>query len=179
MAGGDLRSTGAHLVYNAVVKRAFHPLSACLLAIVACACEARAPEPTPAPPPTAPDPELEDGLGRVIARLQSEIAPSWVRFEKPFRGELRARERQSFLVVLKYGHCYRVIGAGGAGVTDLDLVLLDSNGVEVQRDVTRDATPTIGVKASLCPGDAGAYRIDVRMAEGQGPFVAAVFRDPS
>ena len=36
---------------------------------------------------------------------------------------------QGFLAVLKYGHCYRFLGVTDNEANDLDLLLIDANGV--------------------------------------------------
>ena len=122
------------------------------------------------------DPELADPLGRSLFSQVEQHAPGWVKHERLFRGTLAERARQAFLLVLPYGHCYRILGVGGGGVTDLDLALFDGNNVEIARDVTEDATPGLGLGASVCPSDASAYRLDVRMRRGHGDFAIGVFR---
>ena len=126
----------------------------------------------------ARDPELADVLGAALLQQVTQHAPGWVKHERLLRGTLNERARQGFLVVLPYGHCYRFIASGGAGVSDLDLALFDSNGVEIARDTSEDAAPNLGVAASICPGDAAAVRVEARMRRGHGDFVLGVFRSP-
>ncbi len=123
------------------------------------------------------DPELQDPLGEAVAAQAKTSARGFVKVDHLWRGELTAHERRSFLVVMVYGHCYRFVAAGGGGVRDLDLALLDGNGVEMQRDVTEDPNPVLGEQASICPSGPGAYRIEVRMRTGEGPFALGLFRD--
>lgn len=123
------------------------------------------------------DPELGDPLGRELFSLVQEQAPGWVKQDKLFRGTLAERARQSYLAILPYGPCYRFIGVGGPGVSDLDLALHDANGVEVQRDVTDDPNPVIGTTASVCPLEASSFRLEVGMRRGAGDFVVGVFHD--
>jgi hypothetical protein len=124
------------------------------------------------------DPELVDPLGQAVVELAQTEAPGWVKQGTLFRGSLAERARQSFLVVLTYGHCYRFLGVGGGEVRDMDLLLFDANGVEVQRDVTQSATPVLGASASICPADPSAMRIETRMRVGSGPFAIALLHDP-
>ena len=124
----------------------------------------------------ANDPELADPLGRALVSQVEEHAPGWVKHERLFRGTLVERGRQSFLAVLPYGHCYRVFGAGSSGVADLDLAMFDSNGVEIARDVTADTAPGLGLGASICPTDAGQYRLEVRARRGHGDYAVGIFR---
>jgi len=124
------------------------------------------------------DPDLADPLGQAIIELAQVEAVGWVKEGPLLRGALEDRARQGFLVVLKYGHCYRFLGVAGAEVRDLDLLLFDANGMEVQRDVTQSATPVLGASASICPADPIAVRIEARMRNGSGPFAIALLRDP-
>jgi hypothetical protein len=126
----------------------------------------------------ARDPELADALGSALLEQVAKHAPGWVKHEHLLRGTLNERARQAFLVVLPYGHCYRFIASGGPGVSDLDLMLFDGNGVEIARDTSEDPTPNLGVAASICPGDASAVRIEARMHHGHGDFALGVFRSP-
>jgi hypothetical protein len=124
------------------------------------------------------DPDLTDPLGRAVAASAARVAPGWNKVDKLWRGELRSREALGFLAVLPYGRCYRFVGAGGAAITDFDLVLLDPNGVEIQRDVAQDSAPILGVDASICPEYPGAYRIEARPRTGTGPIAIGLYRDP-
>ena len=124
----------------------------------------------------AKDPELADPLGRALFDQVEQHAPGWVKYERLYRGTLAERGRKAYLAVLPYGHCYRVLGAGAGGVSDLDLTMFDSNNVEIARDVTADAAPALGVGASICPADASAYRIEVRMRRGHGDYAFGIFR---
>ncbi|HEX4351677.1 MAG TPA: hypothetical protein VHZ95_02160 [Polyangiales bacterium] len=126
----------------------------------------------------AHDRDLADALGQMIVETAQREAAGWVKEGALFRGSLEERGRQDFLVVLKYGHCYRFIGVSGDENSDLDLLLFDGNGVEKQRDVTRGQTATLGSTASICPGDATAVRIEARMRHGHGPFAIALMRNP-
>lgn len=126
----------------------------------------------------ARDPELSDALGSALLEQVSRHAQGWVKHEHVRRGTLAERARQAFLVVLPYGHCYRFVASGGAGVIDLDLALFDANGVEIARDISEDPTPVLGEAASICPSDANAVRVEARMRRGHGEFALGVFHSP-
>lgn len=123
-----------------------------------------------------PDPDLQDALGQAVNDAAARHAPGWEKLDKLWRGQLGTRERQDFMAVLVYGHCYRFIGVGGAGVSDLDLALFDPHGVEAQRDVTQESTAVLGVDSAICPIEPGAYRIGARVRDGAGAFAIGLYR---
>lgn len=94
------------------------------------------------------------------------------------KGSLAQGARSEQLLVLRGGYCYRVLGAGGEGVEDLDLLLYDPNGVEVQQDPAQDAFPILGQQSEICPSTSGAYRLQVLMYKGSGDFALRAYRTP-
>ncbi len=123
---------------------------------------ARAPEPLPPP---------ADALEATIRERAAVDAERMVPSSDVFRGELAAGERRDHTAIMRRGACYKVLGAGGAGVTDLDILVYDDANVLLQRDGTGSATPVIGRERAICPQDeSGAYRVEVRMAEGAGAY---------
>jgi hypothetical protein len=152
----------------------------CALHLLGAGCSSSAPKPQQEQPakqaPSAPpDPDLGDPLGASVIAHAREHAAGFTKAGKLFRGDLEAKDRQGFLAVLTYGKCYRFIGSGGPGVEDLELVLLDSNGVEMQRDTVQGPQAVVGETSSVCPFDAGAYRIEARMRAGHGAFAIGVY----
>jgi hypothetical protein len=119
------------------------------------------------------DPELTDALGQALVDRVRERSAGWIKHDHVMRGTLAERGRQAFLSVLPYGHCYRFVAVSGASVSDLDLALFDANNVEIARDISEDPTPDLGVQASICPGEASQYRVEVRMRRGHGDFILA------
>lgn len=124
----------------------------------------------------AADPELADALGQALLAQFEAHAQGWIKQDKLHRGTLAERAHQDFLAVLTDGHCYRFIAVAGPEVLDLDLALFDANNVEVQRDVTEDPTPRLGSSASICPIEPMAFRLEVRMRRGHGPFAIGTLR---
>ena len=78
-------------------------------------------------------------------------------------GEARIEAR------LEPGQCYTVVGLGGAGVANLDVVVLDEGGTEVAHDTTTDGEAA----AQFCPQYPGVYRIAVRMQRGSGDYIVS------
>jgi hypothetical protein len=90
------------------------------------------------------------------------------------RATLQQGGEQTYPIQLEGGKCYAILGVGDNGVRDLDLVLVDGSGRELDRDVETDARPVVRV----CAQQTGEYRMNVRMFAGQGNFVYAPYRWP-
>jgi hypothetical protein len=124
----------------------------------------------------APLPAIGTAPLDAIEALAKRYAGGYVPEGAVESGELAQGERRDFLSVLRYGHCYRILGAGGPGLTDLDLVLFTQAGVRVTQDPTQDPFPVLGLQSSICPENAGAYRIQAHAFAGAGPFALRVYR---
>lgn len=92
-----------------------------------------------------------------------------------FRGSLVNGATQDFQAILQPAHCFKIVGVGGPTVKDLDLLLFDPNGVQVQQDTATDSYPVLGLHQPICPTSPGAYRVQVRMYKGAGDFGVQVF----
>jgi hypothetical protein len=120
-------------------------------------------------------PDEDDALGQKVHALARDLGAGLEPVSPLWHGRLpqgRVRELQA---VLKHGRCYRIIGAGGDGVEDLDLLLLDDAGVPERQDSAADAHPVLGLTDPICPRRPGLYRIRARMVKGEGPFAVRVF----
>lgn len=84
------------------------------------------------------------------------------------RGVLR------FQNMLDAGACYLFVAVGGAGVVDIDMVVLDPASDIVVRDYEPDAMPV----ARFCAASSGAHSTDVRMIEGTGEFTLLQYTTP-
>lgn len=169
---------------------AFEPprsLGALLLLFAACSSQApdsAARHALDAPEPSAPEEvAVADGTANAslagrVEQLAARHARGWDPGELRVEGDLADRERRSSMAVLRYGRCYRFIGAGGPGLEDLDLVLYDSNNVPVQRDVSQDGLPILGLQAHICPHTTATYRLEVSAYAGSGPFFVRSFESP-
>jgi hypothetical protein len=143
-----------------------------ILALPAC----DEPPPRPRQIDDAPDlPPPADALEAAIRERAPNEAMLMIPHEAVVRGELSEGGRRDFTTVLRAGLCYKVLGQGGDGVRDLDLVVYDANSVLLQRDATQHDHPVIGVDRAICPIDAGLYRIEVRMAQGGGPYAVQLW----
>ncbi len=93
---------------------------------------------------------------------------------EPSRGSLEQGSTQDFQISLEGGKCYAILAVGDNGVRDLDLILLDSRGRQVDRDVETDPRPVVRV----CADRTGDFTMQVRMYSGSGSFVYAPYRWP-
>ncbi len=146
------------------------------LALALAGCDAGPPSDDDVIENAPPEPPPADALEAHLRELGRERAPFMILSEAAMRGEAAEGDVRDFSHVLHPGWCYKVLGAGGEGVTDLDLRVYDPNDVLLQRDTTRDADPYIGQMRPICPAESGTYRVQVRMVEGAGPFVVQVYR---
>ena len=94
------------------------------------------------------------------------------------KGTLTQGGRSDHLLVLKAGHCYRVVGAAEESVADMDLLLYDPNGVQINQDSGTDRFPVLGLSSEVCPPQGGAYRVQVYMYQGGGAFAFGLYRSP-
>lgn len=90
------------------------------------------------------------------------------------RGELQQGGSQQYTLQLEGGKCYAILAVGDNGVRDLDLILNNSGGQEIDRDVETDGNPIVRV----CAEQTGQYTIQISMYSGQGSFVYAPYRWP-
>lgn len=132
-------------------------------------------EPRDTPSPDTPPPPRDD-VEAMLAFKAKSYAKNLIPDGEATVGTLGEGERRDLLAVLKGGFCYRVLGAGGPEVSDMDLFLYDPNGVQTHQDPAEDPFPVLGLQADICPATAGSYRIQVQMYKGSGRFAVQLFR---
>lgn len=134
----------------------------------------------PAEPAAAAEPEEEvDPSDTIAVEMQTrarQFAEGMTAATPLFRGTLATGATQDYQAVLQGGRCFKIVGVGGSGVTDLDLFLFDPNGVQVQQDTATDSYPVLGLTHPICPEMAGAYRVQVKMFAGTGDFAVRVYQ---
>lgn len=115
------------------------------------------------------------GLQENFALLDADMrARGYESYGNQTTGELATAATRNFEIQLEGGRCYAILAVGDGGVRDLDLLLLDPGGREVDRDLAQDARPTVRV----CPENSGNYYMQVRMTDGAGSYVYAPYRWP-
>jgi len=122
------------------------------------------------------------GLAAACAGARGELDPRYVAVHNalaatglaqvgPLQQGSLAEGREARLRLDLGASCTTVVTLGSAGVRDLDVVLLDAEDRLVARDTTREPQATLRV----CPDAAGRYTLVVKMAAGQGEFLAATW----
>lgn len=127
--------------------------------------------------PEAAEP-IAASLDEMLALKAKKYAKDW-KIEGPaIHGELREGGHSDHLLVMRGGFCYRVVGVAAEGVEDLDLLLFDSNGVQMQQDPAQDRFPVLGQHSEICPTASAQYRLQAVMYKGSGAFVLGVYKTP-
>ncbi|MFO8072621.1 MAG: hypothetical protein R6V85_12180 [Polyangia bacterium] len=116
-----------------------------------------------------------DFVANRIRQLHVQYGRGRAAISPVFRGNLSTNGEQVFEVRLQAGHCYTVIAAGNPSVKDIDVVLLDRSGSEIQRDDTRSGFTALDTDP--CPRFTGRYTVEIEMKRGFGQFGAQVFSD--
>jgi hypothetical protein len=115
------------------------------------------------------------GLDDNFRLLDTDMrARGYESYGDPVRNQLEQGATQDFPIQLEGGKCYAILAVGDNGVRDLDLILSDSGGRQVDRDVETDARPVVRV----CAPQTGAYSMQVKMYSGAGSFVYAAYKWP-
>lgn len=85
---------------------------------------------------------------------------------QPYYGGLRDDQQQRIPPTeLQQGGDYRIVGVCDADCTDLDMVLVDQNQVEIARDTSTDARPIVQSQ----PAWTGPFHVDVTMYQCNHP----------
>jgi hypothetical protein len=112
--------------------------------------------------------EISDLLRSQLSQAAMQRAPGAEPVDAPLGGFLGSRQSVTQFVTLQAGRCYTVLGVGGQGVADLDIVLYNPNGKRVASDIGFDPTPMV----QHCAQWPGAYKIEATVS-------AAAAKSPS
>ncbi len=91
-------------------------------------------------------------------------------------GELGEGQTHTHPLILIGTYCYRIFAQGGPGLEDVELELVDPNGVPAQRDADVGPSAALGLADGICPYYAGRYTLQVRAGHGHGAYAFRVFR---
>jgi hypothetical protein len=117
-----------------------------------------------------PDPAQPGASERLEAQVQRLLPLGYRRVGPVLTGTLPAQRQDDRVIALTSDTCYTLVAAGGQGVDDLDLRLVNTYGRLVAEDRRSDSRPTV----KLCPRRSGAYHALVHMYAGQGSWSLAV-----
>lgn len=130
---------------------------------------------------TATGYNVSDFVSNHMTLRARQFANGFIAVTDLVRGAMRHGERRTVVAAVVGGHCYRIIGVGGAGVGDLDLYLRDLTGNVIDQDRAPDNFPVIGLDRQLClPQGMGnqSAQLEIRMARGEGEIGVQVFGSP-
>lgn len=130
---------------------------------------------------TATGYNVSDFVSNHMTLRARQFANGFIAVTDLVRGMMRHGERRTVVAAVVGGHCYRIIGVGGAGVQDLDLYLRDLTGNVIDQDRAPDNFPVIGLDRQLClPAGMGnqSAQLEIRMARGEGEIGVQVFGSP-
>lgn len=120
-------------------------------------------------------PATGGGLVENFRLLDNDMrARGYEPYGEPTRGSLTQGQTREIPIQLETGRCYAILAAGDTAVRDLDLLLLDSAGRQIDRDRAPDARPTVRV----CATASGSFNMQVRMFAGTGAFAYQAYRWP-
>jgi hypothetical protein len=95
-----------------------------------------------------------------------------------FKGSQSATSAaQRFKLKALAKHCYRVYGAAVAGITDLDLLLKDSEDAVAGEDSTDDPTPVVLEDGAVCFKQDDDASVVVSVGAGEGAYAVQVWSD--
>jgi len=122
-------------------------------------------------PTGEPDQDLQRLAAMCTEGPDREAATRPLRAE---RGEGEDGDRHR--IHLEAGECYRVLGVGGAGVTELELGLVDPSGRLVARDLVPRSWSVLPASGPVCPDRAGDWEVVVAVERGRGRYAAQVWK---
>jgi hypothetical protein len=71
--------------------------------------------------------------------------------------------------------CLRVLAAGGPGVADLELSLVDTHERALGQDELEAPFALVAARGPICPDGAGVHRARLRVRRGRGAIAFGVF----
>jgi hypothetical protein len=111
--------------------------------------------------PAAAQDEWEAQVGRILAQASAQYEQrGYHPSHAVHTGALNNGAGEDVTVPLEAGVQYQIVGVCDTDCTDLDLRLVNPDGVDVDSDAQADDLPIV----SVTPSRAGSYRIHVVMA---------------
>ncbi len=117
--------------------------------------------------------ERDDYLARQIRSHHGRAGEERRGASEVLRAELRTSQDHSFPVRLEAGRCYTFIAVGAPSVRDLDIYLVDPNGMEVASETGPENHAVL--HTSPCPRWSGTYTVRLRVFAGYGQVAVQAF----
>lgn len=117
--------------------------------------------------------ELDELSNRLAAHVAGS-APRWTPSGGQWRSTFAAPGERTMTVDVPERRCVAVAAVGQTTVTDIDLLMESSEGVELSRDFALDATPLV----AYCADAAGTVTVRVGVRTGTGVVAAQVLETP-
>ena len=121
--------------------------------------------------PTAARAQISGLLRSQLEQSATQKAPGMEPVGAATGGFLGSRQSLTQYVTMQAGRCYSILGIGGQGVNDLDLVLYNPNGKRVASDIGFDPTPSL----QHCAQWPGAYKLTATVKRGGGEIAVQVY----
>lgn len=126
----------------------------------------------PFPGGAAPTPAAGDPIEAALKASAAKNAPGFTAASPIGRAKLKQGEHAGMNFTMQQGKCYVVLGAAGAGVTQLGLHLLfpaAPPNAAIASDTSATVTPVLGGGGKpLCPPAAASVRVDTVPTGGAG-----------
>jgi hypothetical protein len=84
---------------------------------------------------------------------------------------------QKFKLKVMAKHCYRVYGAAAAGISDLDVLVKDSDDAVAGEDSTDDPTPVVLEDGAVCFKQDDEATVVVSVGAGEGAYAVQAWSD--
>jgi hypothetical protein len=142
-----------------------------------------APSPIDSAPPNLPDGcwtgmNADAAAENLLTALAERCAPGTRPIEPgPKRVELGAAEASELMVSVDDSRrCLRALAAGGPGVLELELELVDSRDRLLGHDELEAPFALVGARGPVCADGPGEHRARVRVRRGRGSVAFGIFR---
>ncbi len=152
-------------------------LIALLLAAPLSACGEREEAPPPAPPDRGSAPDIAtDPAGHRLHGAIVERGGHAELFGERMTGSLERGEINPQFLILEAPYCYRILGALAEAEADLEMVLIDPNGIPARRDPENGPVATLGLRHGVCADEPGRFRLELRARGASSTYAVQVLR---
>lgn len=116
---------------------------------------------------------------RTVTAFSRRFSEGHTRAMQPTTGSLESAGNRQYALSVRANRCYLVFGVATASASDLDLVLSDASGAEVESDLSYGTTAMLGIRQPLCFEANALLKLEVRLVYGPGTYAVEVFSTPT